>query len=48
MTEFFALLECLSLGLLALVLIPNWNSDTKLELVCFALMPIALLIWLYI
>jgi len=28
MIEFFVLLECLGLGLLALVLVPNWNSVT--------------------
>ena len=32
MNDFLVLLECLSLGLLALVLVPNWISDTKLEL----------------
>ena len=32
MIEFLVILECLSLVLLALVLVPNWISDTKLEL----------------
>tara|TARA_R100000963_G_C4542516_1_gene38980 strand:- start:59 stop:211 length:153 start_codon:yes stop_codon:yes gene_type:complete len=50
MTEFFVLLECLSLGLLALVLVPNWLKPTPkhtLQL-AFLLMPIALLIYLFI
>ena len=48
MTEFFVLLECLSLGLLALVLVPNWISDKKLELVSLPVGVLALLIYLYI
>ena len=48
MTEFFVLLECLGLGLLALVLVPNWISDKKLEMVSLPVAGLALLIYLYI
>ena len=48
MIEFLVILECLSLGLLALVLVPNWVSDKSLELVSLPLAVLALLIYLYI
>tara|TARA_R110002153_G_scaffold31361_5_gene95594 strand:- start:850 stop:1008 length:159 start_codon:yes stop_codon:yes gene_type:complete len=47
MTEFLVILECLSLVLLALVLVPNWISDTKLELVYRTMIyPLAVLAFL--
>jgi len=48
MIEFLVLLECLALGLLALVLVPNWTSDKSLELVSLPVAGLALLIYLYI
>ncbi len=45
MIEFLVILECLSLGLLALVLVPNWISDKSLELLSLPLAVLALLIY---